>query len=61
MNSQKIFTMEEVEKLVKNAYDVGYCDGIDSIEADETNYVDSNDFWAKNISDWSTKEILYII
>lgn len=61
MNPEKIFTLEEVEKLVKNAYEVGYCDGIDSIEIEKTNYSNSNDFWNKNIKDWTSKEISYVI
>ncbi|MFC4263746.1 hypothetical protein ACFOWM_12695 [Ferruginibacter yonginensis] len=58
---ENIFTLEEVEKLVKNAYEVGFCDGIDSIEIEKTNYSNSNDFWKKNIKDWIAKEISYIV
>jgi|688.fasta_scaffold975087_1 hypothetical protein len=61
MKPEKIFTSEEVEKLVKNAYEVGYCDGIDSIEIEKTNYSNSDDFWNKNIKDWTSKEISYVI
>ena len=61
MKSEKIFTMEEIEKLVKNAYEVGYCDGIDSIEIEKTNYANSDDFWNKNIVDWTSKDISYVI
>lgn len=61
MNPEKIFTLEEVEKLVKNAYEVGYCDGIDSVEIEKTNYSNSDDFWNKNIKDWTSKDISYVI
>jgi len=57
----KTFTLEEVEKLVKNAYEVGYCDGIDRAEANDSQYLNANDFWNRNIKAWILKEINYIV
>ena len=51
---KEIFSLKEVEKLVKNAYEVGLCDGIEGKE-----YVDADDFWNKNVKNWTTKDITY--
>lgn len=59
-NTIKTFTSDEVERLVKNPYEVGYCDGIDSIESDQTDYLDADGFWNKNVTDWITKKITYL-
>lgn len=29
MNKEKIFTLKEVERLIKNAYNIGNCDGLE--------------------------------
>ena len=60
-NINRTFTLEEVEKLVKNAYNVGFCDGTDSIELNEKSYLNSDDFWKRNIKDWISKEINYVV
>lgn len=61
MKEEVIFTREEVEKLVKNAYEVGLCDGIESSEVGEREYSSSEDFWKKNWKNWKAKRIDYII
>jgi hypothetical protein len=62
MKIDKIFTLKEVEQLVKNAYEVGLCDGIESqAEMEERNYSDADDFWNKNITSWINDEITYIV
>lgn len=63
MKTDKIFTLEMVEKLVKNAYEVGFCDGIDSSEIYRTDYskADADDFWNKNVANWISDEISYIL
>jgi hypothetical protein len=61
-NTIKTFTLEEVERLVKFTYEVGFCDGIDSTYSnDDRDYVDADDFWNKNVMDWISKEITYVI
>ncbi len=62
MKSKQTFTLEEVEKLVKNAYEVGLCDGIDSCEGEQwREYSNAENFWQKNVKNWTTKEITYIV
>ena len=56
-----MFTLEEVEKLVKNAYEVGLCDGIECAEEGEREYFSTEEFWYKNIKKWKSKEITYIV
>jgi len=55
--SKKQFSLKEVEALVKNAYEVGYCDGVDG---NGTYNPNSNRFWNEHIEDWLTKNIAYI-
>jgi hypothetical protein len=60
MNNEKQFTLKEVEQLVKNAYNVGFCDGLEGGEDPEfRDYIDEDDFWDKNISDWINEPIKY--
>ncbi|MEO6833349.1 MAG: hypothetical protein ABI378_12455 [Chitinophagaceae bacterium] len=61
MDSEKKFTLLEVEKLVKNAFEVGFCDGIDSIELEKTDFINADDFWNQNIENWISKEISYVV
>lgn len=61
MKEKEMFTLEEVEKLVKNAYEVGLCDGIECAEEGEREYSCTEEFWSKNIKDWRSKEITYIV
>ena len=55
---KKQFTLEEIEALVKNAYEVGYCDGVDS---DGIYTPNADEFWNEHIENWLTKEIMYAI
>lgn len=58
MEQEKFFTLKEVEKLVKNAYNVGFCDGFEGGENDEfRDYKNEDDFWERNISIWSQEKI----
>lgn len=52
------FTLEEVEKLVKNAYEVGFCDGNEPKEMRQ--YRNSNHFWNSNKISWVNLEIKYV-
>ena len=58
---KETFTLEEVEKLVKNAYEVGLCDGIECANEGEREYSSTDEFWLKNINNRKTKEIVYIV
>ena len=52
MENEKLFTLSEVEKLTKNAYNVGYFDGLEgghNLEFRE--YRNEDDFWDKNKND----------
>ena len=55
---EKKISLEEVKALVKNAYEVGYCDGVDS---DGSYSPDSSSFWNSHVDDWLNKEITYIV
>jgi len=60
-----IFTIKEVERLVKNAYNVGFCDGEDNAWRKDSgdnfrDYKNDEDFWNKNIKGWQTKKITYV-
>jgi len=59
MENEKKFTIVEVEQLIKNAYNVGFCDGLEGGENDEfREYKDEDDFWEKNKENWiNNKEI----
>ena len=58
MESEKTFTLLELEQLIKNAYNVGFCDGLEGGDNDEfRDYKDEDDFWNKNISNWLNKKI----
>ena len=62
MENGKTFTLIEVEQLIKNAYNVGFCDGLEGDEnAEFRNYKDEDDFWDKNIFNWLNKNIEIII
>jgi len=59
---KKIFTLKEVESLIKNAYEVGLCDGIDSVGNNPNKeYLNADDFWNKNIEKWLTEQIKYLV
>lgn len=62
MNTEKSFTIKEVEQLVKNAYNVGFCDGLEGGDNPEfRDYLDEDDFWNKNITNWLDKNIENIV
>ena len=62
MENEKTFTLLEVEKLIKNAYNVGFCDGLEGgNNAEFREYKDEDDFWNKNISNWLNKNIETIL
>lgn len=52
------FTLEEVEQLVKNAYDVGFCDGKEL--KDMQQYRNSNHFWNSKKTKWINSKINYV-
>lgn len=55
---KKKFTLLEVEQLIKNAYNVGFCDGLEGGDnAEFREYKDEDDFWDKNISNWLNNKI----
>ncbi|WP_462267998.1 hypothetical protein [Mucilaginibacter sp.] len=58
-NAKTSFTLDEVRKLVKNAYEVGFCDGIDDAMNDTGEYRGADDFWEKNVDKWLNNEITY--
>ncbi len=59
MESKKeIFSLKEVEKLVKNAYEVGLCDGKEPNHMQE--YRNSNHFWYSNKNKWIKSKINYV-
>ena len=61
MENEKTFTLLEVEKLIKNAYNVGFCDGLEGGDnAEFREYKDEDDFWNKNISSWLNMKIDFI-
>lgn len=61
MGNEKIFTLIEVEQLIKNAYNVGFCDGLEGGDNTEfREYKDEDDFWNKNISIWLNEKIDFI-
>jgi hypothetical protein len=58
MENEKKFTLLEVEQLIKNAYNVGFCDGLEGGDnAEFREYKDEDDFWDKNISNWLNNKI----
>ncbi len=58
MENDKTYTLLEVEQLVKNAYNVGFCDGLEGGDnAEFREYKDEDDFWDKNKARWINKEI----
>ncbi len=60
--TEKTFTLDEVERLVKNAYEVGFCDGEEGSDDSEFRiYKNAIDFWKKNVKAWVTKEITYLV
>ena len=62
MENEKTFTLFEVEQLIKNAYNVGFCDGLEGGEnAKFREYKNEHDFWKKNISKWLNDKIETII
>lgn len=47
-----------MEQLIKNAYNVGFCDGLEGGDnAEFREYKDEDDFWDKNISNWLNNKI----
>ena len=56
---EKTFTLKEVESLIKNAYEVGFCDGEDGGEFKE--YEDADDFWDRNFKQWIVEQINYVV
>jgi hypothetical protein len=56
-NSKKTFSLEEVEKLIKYTYEVGFCDGESTCEFRD--YINADDFWGKNIKRWLEDEIMH--
>ena len=60
MESNKKFTLDEVKKLVVNAYEVGFCDGIDDSDEQFKQYKNAEDFWDKNFKKWINNEISYV-
>ena len=59
--NEKTFTLKEVERLVKNAYEVGLCDGADSVGSNPNKeYLNADDFWNKNIGRWLTQELKFV-
>lgn len=62
MENRKTFTLLEVEQLIKNAYNVGFCDGLeDGDNAEFREYKDEDDFWNKNVSNWLKEKIEIIV
>jgi hypothetical protein len=58
MENEKTFTLLEIEKLIKNAYNVGFCDGLEGGDNSEfREYKDEDDFWNKNKENWLSQEI----
>ena len=58
MENEKKFTLLEVEQLIKNSYNVGFCDGLEGGDnAEFREYKDEDDFWDKNISNWLNNKI----
>jgi hypothetical protein len=58
MENEKVFTLNEVEKLTKNAYNVGFCDGLEGGDNSEfREYRNEDDFWDKNKKEWLNNEI----
>ena len=58
MENEKKFTLLEVEQLIKNAYNVGFCHGLEGGDnAEFREYKDEDDFWDKNISNWLNNKI----
>jgi hypothetical protein len=58
MDNEKKITLLEVEKLIKNAYNVGFCDGLEGgNNAEFREYKDEDDFWDKNKEIWLNQEI----
>ena len=62
MEQEKTFTLSEVEQLIKNAYNVGFCDGLEGGDnAEFREYKDEEDFWSKNIQSWLNRKIEIIV
>lgn len=58
MENEKTFTLLEIEKLIKNAYNVGFCDGLEGGDnAEFREYKDEDDFWDKNKNQYLNQEI----
>ena len=58
MKNEKKFTIIEVKKLIKNAYNVGFCDGQEGGDnAEFREYKNEDDFWNKNKEDWINQKI----
>jgi hypothetical protein len=58
MENERTFTFFEVEQLIKNAYNVGFCDGLEGGDNSEfREYKDEDDFWDKNKNKYLNQEI----
>lgn len=54
---KETFTLAEVESLVKNAYETGFCDGVDG---DGSYSPNADSYWEEHIHDWQEGDIRYI-
>jgi len=55
---QETFTLTEVEALVKYAYEVGFCDGVDG---DGTYSPNAVSFWNSHVEEWVNGDIKCVI
>jgi hypothetical protein len=58
---KKVFTLDEVKKLVINAYEVGYCDGEYRTQNEFKDYRNAHDFWNRNMKAWVENKINYVL
>jgi len=47
MNSELVFSLEAVRKIVIFAYETGYCDGIEDKYPQMKDYKNAEDYWQK--------------
>ena len=48
MDSDLVFTLDAVRKIVIFAYETGYCDGIEDKYPEWKDYKNAEEFWSKN-------------
>ena len=61
MENERKYTILELEKLIRNAYNVGFCDGLEGGDNSEFRiYKNEDDFWEKNKENWINEEISLI-